>query len=162
MIFINGGANITVSGVNFYGGRIGFQFASNVADSVNILGNAFFGTLSPFFYANNYPTNSIIRDNFGYDSVGKLPNFMYTVGGNFFAPWGTSGTLTPSTTYTTTAIDQILTCTGGTGVSITITDNHGNALASGLAAITLSYLPVGYTINFGPFSTAPTCIDSFN
>ena len=73
MIFINGGANITVSGVNFYGGRIGFQFASNVADSVNILGNAFFGTLSPFFYANNYPTNSIIRDNFGYDSVGKLP-----------------------------------------------------------------------------------------
>jgi len=53
-------------------------------------------------------------------------------------------------------VDIIITSTGGVDVSITIKDPAGNVIASGLTSLTAMFLPIGYKINFGAFTTAPT------
>src|SRR5207249_3036906 len=72
------------------------------------------------------------------------------------APLGTASTPSASTQYRISGMDVFITSTGGTSVSITILDNKGNTIASGLTTLTAQFLPVGYQINFGAFSPAPT------
>lgn len=63
-----------------------------------------------------------------------------------------------STEYTVSGVDILLTSSGGADVSISIKDAADNVLASGLTTCTALYLPVGYKVNFGAFSGAPTVV----
>lgn len=73
-----------------------------------------------------------------------------------------AGTAAPPASSTITVMDTavMLRSLGGSGVSITVKDAGGNTLISGastLGNVTAAYyLPIGYTINFGAFSVAPT------
>jgi hypothetical protein len=72
-------------------------------------------------------------------------------------PGGSAAAPTHSTAYTVWWYDVLITSTGGTGVSISIIDPvTGNNVASGLTALNSFYLPVGYKINWGAFTAAPT------
>jgi hypothetical protein len=64
--------------------------------------------------------------------------------------------------YTVKSVDIIVSSAGGSGVSIAIKDPAGNTIASGLATLSPTYLPVGYKINFGAFTEAPTVVVSGN
>jgi hypothetical protein len=69
---------------------------------------------------------------------------------------GSAAAPTASTEYRVCGGKFLVNSTGGTGVSITIKDESGNTVASGLTTLTQMLLPNRYTINFGAFSAAPT------
>jgi hypothetical protein len=50
----------------------------------------------------------------------------------------------------------LLNSTGGTGVNITIYDKLGNVVLSAGSSLASYYIPIGFKVNFGPFSVAPT------
>jgi hypothetical protein len=64
--------------------------------------------------------------------------------------------------YTVKSVDVIISASGGTGVSIIVKDPAGNAICSGLTSLAPTILPVGYKINFGAFTVAPTVVVSGN
>jgi hypothetical protein len=95
-------------------------------------------------------------------------------------PWGNfvpyNGTSTPalgpnvssataapakSTTYTVFLSDCIIISSGGSSVSITVTDGNGHTLLSGATSLSNYYLNMGSTINFGAFTAAPTTVVNF-
>lgn len=68
---------------------------------------------------------------------------------------GTAAAPAASSNYVVGSTDLYCVFAGGTGVSITITAPNGTVLQSGLASFA-GVLPVGYQINFGAFTVAPT------
>jgi hypothetical protein len=58
----------------------------------------------------------------------------------------------PNTTYTVYGVPVYLNCTGGEGVDITVSSPDGTTCLSGLSTISM-YLPVGWHVSFGAFST---------
>jgi hypothetical protein len=108
--------------------------------------------------------NIIVKNVKGYNPYGKqttgtpgIPAFSANAAGIVAYDAGDlSTTPSASTNYTIYNLDMIITSTGGTGVNITIYDPNGNTVASGLTSLTAMYLPVGYKINFGAFTVAPT------
>jgi hypothetical protein len=73
----------------------------------------------------------------------------------------------PGATYNYTIFDAPIwiTSTGGVEVNITIYDARNymspTVIITGLTTLNMTYLPVGYSINFGDFSVAPDVIVSF-
>jgi hypothetical protein len=72
--------------------------------------------------------------------------------------WSRTSSVVASKNYTIRDVDVLMTSTGGTGVSITIWDASGNAVLTGLSTLNRTYLPIGYKVNFGGFSGAPTVV----
>jgi hypothetical protein len=64
-----------------------------------------------------------------------------------------SATPEPSTMYTVVACPISVTSTGGSGVTITVSDPSGNDLVSGVSTVSGLYLARGFRISFGAFST---------
>lgn len=96
----------------------------------------------------------IVKSNLGWnDTLGKIATPFASSGR--IGPWGTTGTPSPSTDYKAEGPDLMLAVSGGSDVSINITDPTSNTVQSGLSAYT-GVLPVGYSVNFGAFSSAPT------
>jgi hypothetical protein len=62
---------------------------------------------------------------------------------------------TASTTYHATT-DLLVNSSGGTGVSITISDQLGNAILTGLTSLSAFRMSIGMQINFGAFTASPT------
>lgn len=97
-------------------------------------------------------------------SVKNLANFNglsipYTLIAN--SALGTIGlhggtTVSASTNYTVTGCDVLATVSGGTDVLIDIFGPDGNYYVYHATALTNLLIPVGYKINFGAFSLAPT------
>jgi len=63
---------------------------------------------------------------------------------------------TANQNYVLANMPVMITSTGGTDVNITIKAQNGDTVVSGLTSLNGFYLPVGYRINFGGFSVAPT------
>ncbi|MDE1854357.1 MAG: hypothetical protein KGI38_11510 [Thaumarchaeota archaeon] len=92
-------------------------------------------------------------------SVGLIGNFINPKGFDTnpsIGLNGTSSTIAASTAYFVTGVPILLTCSGGTGVSITVQDRAGNTIASGLTTISET-IYAWWKVNFGAFSGAPTC-----
>jgi len=106
------------------------------------------------------PTNSgfirVNSSNLGTNPINKITNFLNTTNNTISFYEGTTSTVVASTNYLIEGCDIIITSTGGTGVSITLKDNANNTVASGLATLSAVSLPMGYKVNFGAFSGAPT------
>lgn len=122
---------------------------------ISAIGNDLGGNLVGGFIDQGSSTNILVGSNAGYNSVGKVTNFV--VPGLRFSPWGSASVVVASTTYTVTGVNIFnFTSSGGTGISILIQDVGGNTLVSNAATITNVRLIVGDTISFGAFSVAPT------
>jgi hypothetical protein len=76
----------------------------------------------------------------------------YLVGLNTYG-----GTTIPTagTTYTVST-DLLINSSGGSGVSITIYDQFGNAILTGLTALSAFRMSIGMKIDFGSFIASPT------
>ena len=98
---------------------------------------------------------TILRNNLGYNPVG-LVSTPFETATTKIGLSGDEAAPTASTNYVVYGIDIYVTSTGGTGVSITITDQADNTILSGLTTLTHLFLPIGWKINFGAFSVAPT------
>ena len=64
--------------------------------------------------------------------------------------------------YRVEGVDVFISSSGGTGVNITLMDPDNTVLATGLTSLMAQYLPVGYKIKFGNYSTPPTVVVSGN
>lgn len=78
------------------------------------------------------------------------------------APYGTASSPTASTAYTVSGSPVLFTCSGGTNVALTVLDESNNVVG-GLTGTTCASVPatgivlqVGWKVNFGAFSGAPT------
>ena len=107
----------------------------------------------------NFTDNIIFKNNMGYNPTGQnLWHPFDSISNSVSAIVYSGGSKSPSanTDYTVVHSDIFITCSGGTGVTITIEDSDGNTMASDLSRLSNEYLPVGSRINFGSFETAPT------
>lgn len=108
---------------------------------------------------NNAGDNYIIRNNQGFnDTKARVTNPVNTVQ-NTIGLTGSTATVVASTDYTVQDTDVYLTSSAGTGVSITIKDSAGNTVNTPGATFA-GVVPIGYKVNFGAFSVAPTLTSS--
>lgn len=61
---------------------------------------------------------------------------------------------TASQTYTATT-DLLVNSSGGTGVNITVRDQYGNPILTGVTSLSAFRMSIGMQISFGAFTTAP-------
>jgi hypothetical protein len=128
-----------------------------------IAGNVLQGTIQgniPIAISSHSTNRVVCKNNQGFnDTYGKIPSFraFYTSTARIgpFSVNGGTTTIVASTTYLVEGCDLMVNFSGGTGVSITIADASGNTVQSGLSSY-VGTLPLGYGINFGAFSAAPT------
>lgn len=105
---------------------------------------------------NNAGEAVVIRNNPGMNPYGLVASPLNATHGSCGLTGGDASP-TASTTYTIRECDGTLYVSGGTAVSITVFDNKGNTMASGLTSLPGQFLPVGYAFNLGAFTgTAPT------
>ena len=158
---ISGAHNIIVGNratdtINPQTTRAGFEEVTGATD--NIISNNYSDKMvvgSFLAVADLAGTTSIFRGDNPLNPIGRISNSMNS-GSGYIALTGLTGVPVASTVYQIHNVDMLITSTGGTGVSISITDQNGNSVVSGLATISAQYIPVGYKINFGGFSVAPT------
>lgn len=125
-----------------------------------VVGNILFGQTGDAIRVSAYVNNHlVIADNQGYNDTKGTMSTPFTSTGNRMGPEGSTASPSASTAYQVSSVRQYVVVSGGTGVSITISDPAGNTLQSGLATYS-GLLPLGYTINFGAFSVAPTVLTS--
>ena len=129
--------------------------AASAAAQVVIDGCTFYGSQSDAVGWTSRSSNKImVRSCLGYNDVKGAISTPFAASNRIGAA-GTTATPTASTVYTVEGTDLMLAVSGGTGVSITIADAAGNTVQSGLTSYS-GVLPIGYSINLGGFSVAPT------
>ena len=130
-------------------------FIGSSTSNNEYLNNDVRGNTSPNGFTGTFNSGDIAINNQGFNPVNDIASFIITT---FIGKCGTGTTIAASTDYVVCVTPVFLTSTGGTAVSITVKDGAGNTVTglSGLATITAQYLPIGYKINFGAFSGAPT------
>jgi hypothetical protein len=119
-----------------------------------IQGNYFSGHQGPAISLKTGKFNDLqIYGNIGFnDSLGSIAT---PFSGTRIGFAGNTAVPAASTDYKAEGTNLYVAVSGGTGVSITITDPGGNTVQSNLTSF-MGLLPVQYSINFGPFTTAPT------
>jgi len=101
-------------------------------------------------------------NNSGLNSGGKITNPFNNshneVGLAKASPvtWSFAAAPSASTAYAVVMSPISVTSTGGTGVSITVEAPGGVTMISGQSTLRAALIPVGWTINFGAFSAAPS------
>ena len=96
-------------------------------------------------------------NNTALNPINRITNHTNTTNNTIGFYGGATAVVVASVDYKIVGTDILLTVTGGTGVSATILDGAGNTVVAGLATpINAQFIPVGYQINFGAFSVAPT------
>jgi hypothetical protein len=149
-----------IAGCMFYDSR-GGSAATNFINLQNtfigaVTGNSFYGSQSDAIVSGAHANNKgYIASNKGFnDTKGQLAtpfntaNLKVGLGGTVAAP-------AASTAYVVEYTALYVNVAGGTGVSMTILDPAGITVLSGLTTFT-GILPVGFTINFGAFTVAPS------
>lgn len=135
-------------------------FSTQNTITTNSFGNGNFGMGKVFVSATSQ--TSIVDSNPGWNPVGVVlrpfvptQNTISPMGGALSAP-------AANTDYTVRVAPIMITSTGGSDISITIKDGSDNIVASGLSTLSAQYVPVGYKINFGAYSVAPTVTVAFD
>lgn len=104
----------------------------------------------------SYPNQKvIIRNCLGFNNVKGLLANPWNISSSRVGVAGSGTGTNASTVYTAEGTDLFLNISGGTGVSITITDPNGSTVLSGLSTYQ-GILPVNWGINFGAYSVAPS------
>jgi len=107
------------------------------------------------FVASTQQDNNNIENNVGANPFGKVSLPFWTTQNTIIPTSGNSATPTNNTDTTNANTGLYMTVSGGTGVSITLKDNLGNTIQSGLATITQQDIPFNYKINVR-WVTVPT------
>ena len=126
-----------------------------------IMGNTIRGAVNPVFVKPASNMGNIIRSNIGFNPVGVISLPLETTSATIGLE-GDESVPVANTDYIVAGVDIFITSSGGTDISITIKDQNGNVVAFGLATLTAQFLPIGYKINFGAFTSAPTVTVSGN
>lgn len=134
--------------------------SDNVSYNNTIVSNNFASTSTTSFgtgFITGFHNKGVntITNNAMFNPVGKVTNFIDNSGTYFVSVGGTTSTLTNGTTYVISDTPVFITSTSGTTVSITLSDNKGNTIQSGLTTLTQQFMPIGYKIKF-TWHTIPT------
>jgi hypothetical protein len=101
-------------------------------------------------------TDVCVKDNAGLNPINRITNHTNVAQNQIGFYGGTTATVVASTDYTIVGSNVLITSTGGTGVSITLKDGAGNTVVAALTTLSAQTIPLGFKINWGPFSVAPT------
>lgn len=115
-----------------------------------------------FVYNGDYI--DVIKDNYGFNPVGVIATPFDNVGNTFgFPAGGAAGPTNANTDYTCIGVDCSMDVTGGTAVSVTLEDPASAVIHTyGATPVYIPNIPIGFIINFGAFTVAPTVIVSGN
>jgi hypothetical protein len=96
----------------------------------------------------------VIHDCPGFNPVGKITNPFGTATAGLLGVGGAAAVPVASKNYTVFLSDIFITAANSSNAnnSITISDNLGNAIQSGLSTLTALYVPAGFIINWGAFT----------
>jgi hypothetical protein len=104
-----------------------------------------------------------IRSNSGYNPVGNITTPFENIVHTFGVPAGGNAKPVANQDYGCIGLDCVLDITDGAGVSVTLKDPSGIQIAAiGGAPVHALYVPMGYRVNFGNFTAAPTVVVSGN
>jgi len=140
------------------GSACNFFIQATLGVNANVQNNTMTGQKSgndAINVATHASNNLTIAQNAGYNGTkGSITNPIDTTN-NRLGVAGNTATAVASTDYVVSEVEQYLVVTGGTGVSISIKDPAGNTVRSGLTTLA-ERIPLGFKINLGAFSVAPT------
>jgi hypothetical protein len=155
----NQGLNDTLGKITapFTTNTVGIDGAATTATGVNALNSATMvvGSTQGFPSSGSFVMGGVTTTYTGTSSTSftGCSNHAATTGGEAIS----RNIVVASTAYTVSCTDLYIVSSAGTGVSISILDPAGNTMQSGLATFA-GTIPVGYSINFGAFSVAPTLV----
>lgn len=103
-------------------------------------------------------SGAIARDNIGFNPTGVQSTPWDNVNDNFGQPDGDTANPLASTDYTCQGVDCTVYVAGdGTGVTLVLKDPSGTAIVTYTTdTAVVVWVPIGYQLNFGAFSVAPT------
>ena len=112
----------------------------------------------PFSYLHFHDGGPLVFKMIG-ASLGLLSNPFATPAAQQAVMGVVTGTASPTanTDYLVNS-DIVVNISGGAGISITIYDNYGHVITSGLTSLTAHRMQPGMHVNFGDFSDAPTVV----
>ncbi|MDH5461183.1 MAG: hypothetical protein OEX09_03030, partial [Candidatus Bathyarchaeota archaeon] len=139
----------------------GIEMTGHENNDNTIIGNTIRGATKPVIVIPKFNLRNTIRNNIGINPVGIIA-LPFEETGATVGIEGDESIPAANMDYVVAGVDIFITSSGGTGVSIAIKDQNGNSVASGLATLNAQFLPVGYKINFGAFTSAPTVTVSGN
>lgn len=161
------GPNVTLDNTTIVGNLVSgspFQVVAigtrdktgGIVGNVTIASNII--TTSPTPIKLDKGTGIVVRNNVGYNPVGKIST-PFATSPSTMGPMGNSTSPSSNTIYKVSGVDLYFTSSGGIGVSITIEDILGNTVYSPGPGLPVPFfVPVGYQISFGLFSVAPTVV----
>jgi hypothetical protein len=99
--------------------------------------------------------SNIFRNNNKLNPIGVIDNTKRFCHGRTINPFtGTSGNVPANHDFTVSLADLYLTALNcPEGINITVKDRAGNIVVTGLTECVMMFVPVGFTINFGPIAT---------
>jgi len=102
--------------------------------------------------------STVIKNNYSFNPIGKISNPFENIYNTISWSKGNQSSPTADTTYIIKQIDMIITSYGGSNVDITVYDLNDNIITENELELSALYLPVGYKINWGSFTSDPTVI----
>ncbi len=128
-----------------------------LSELITSVGTGITITEDPQAYADGITDNTGKVNRIGFIPITKITNPLSSTS-NTIGLSGNTATPVALTNYVVTGIPIILSCSGGSGVTITVADNAGNNIATPGACSASTYITanVGNVINFGAFSASPT------
>jgi hypothetical protein len=148
--------------------RHGIHFSLNGNNMVNpwVHGNQIYGELGDkiTLWTGNgrFTGEARFLNNSGFNSQGKITNPFNNSHNQIGLPKASTQQYTyaaapsASTFYTVVMSPISVTSTGGEGVSITVEEPGGNNMITGASTLNSVYMPIGWRISWGAFSSAPT------
>jgi hypothetical protein len=148
--------------------RHGIRFQHNGQDMSNVWvhDNQIYGelgnTITLWTGNGRFTKEARFFNNSGFNSQGKITNPFNNTHNEVGIPKASTSQFTyaaapsASTTYTVVMSPVSITSTGGSGVQIVVEEPGGNNMVTDASSLSGLYLPVGWRITWGAFSSAPT------
>jgi hypothetical protein len=104
------------------------------------------------------------KDNYGFNPYGIIATPFDNVNNRFGYPaGGAAAPANANTDYVCIGVDCMMSVTGGTGVSVTLKSPASALIYTyGAPPVFIPNIPIGFIVNFGNFSAAPTVVVSGN
>ena len=154
----------------------GNDFAPSTASKYAIYTNTFNDPTSVTWIHNNHFENASttvflnstakVSDNQGLNPIGKIINWENSIGSGFYTigmegPAVLSNSPSDNTNYHVNGGDILLTTTGGFPGNMTISDASNNVVLTNISYFNGTYVPFGYTVNFGSWGSYGQTLNVF-
>jgi hypothetical protein len=124
----------------------------------NMIVNNTFRNIGVAPYIQTQGAHTKVAGNIGFNARGLVSVPFDNAGANTFNIGALGGSAVPfsGTDYLIAGGDILLTSISGNGANITIKESGGTVILSGVTTLSRQYVPFGYIVNWGTFTSSPT------